>query len=190
MQHLTVAFNVTDGVTPFRGRYALPRLVHAHLDDPASPARVEIEIEVTETGTRARQVTLTARTGQTVTTAAMRGIKIPTIVGAAMRRVALEVEEPSDKVYRITPIGEDKVEDFYTAWRRTRPSRSRLGDDHYQQVADVYRAAQQQGEPPTKTIAEVFMTSNSTAGRWVNTARKKGFLRPAPGPGKRGETEE
>jgi len=53
-------------------------------------------------------------------------------------------------------------------------------------VALLYRAALAIGDPPTKTVREVFGLSSSTAGAWVATARKQGYLGESEGPGKAG----
>jgi len=53
-------------------------------------------------------------------------------------------------------------------------------------VARLYRAALAIGDPPTKTVREVFGLSSSTAGAWVGAARKQGYLGESEGPGKAG----
>jgi hypothetical protein len=61
---------------------------------------------------------------------------------------------------------------------RGRPS---LGDDHYRDVARVYREAWGRGElDPTGAVARHFGTiSKTTAGKRVHTARRLGYLGPA-----------
>jgi hypothetical protein len=55
-------------------------------------------------------------------------------------------------------------------------------------VAAVYQEALRQRRPPTKTVAEVFSVSHSTATKWVKRARDEGHLpktepgRPSPLP--------
>jgi hypothetical protein len=53
-------------------------------------------------------------------------------------------------------------------------------------VATLYRAGFAMGDGPTKTVREVFGISQSTAGAWVGTARKQGYLGESEGPGKAG----
>lgn len=60
--------------------------------------------------------------------------------------------------------------------RRRRVTRELLGE-----VAEVYRATHDKGNPPTQAVAEAFNVSHSTAGRWVVEARKAGILGPAIG---------
>jgi hypothetical protein len=51
-------------------------------------------------------------------------------------------------------------------------------------VALLYQAALATDDAPTKTVREVFGISQSTAGAWVATARKQGYLGESEGPGK------
>lgn len=52
-------------------------------------------------------------------------------------------------------------------------------------VARIYSAALATGDKPTKAVEEAFEVPRYTAGRWVASARKRGFLGPAE-PGKAG----
>lgn len=58
-------------------------------------------------------------------------------------------------------------------------------------VAEVYRAAYNAGNPPTAAVATHFVTSHRTATRWVGEARKAGFLGPADStrPGELGDDD-
>jgi hypothetical protein len=40
----------------------------------------------------------------------------------------------------------------------------------------MYRLSYACGVAPTKSVAELFEMPRSTAGRWIATARKKGYL--------------
>lgn len=51
-------------------------------------------------------------------------------------------------------------------------------DDVLRKVAEVYRAAHAAGKPPTQAVAREFVVSRSTAGRYVQRARQRGFLGP------------
>ena len=68
--------------------------------------------------------------------------------------------------------------------RPHRPGRRGHGDEHYQEVARVYREAA--GRKPIQHLVEHFIVEESTARRWVREARKRGFLGAAI-PGKAGE---
>jgi hypothetical protein len=61
--------------------------------------------------------------------------------------------------------------------RRGRPD---LGDDHYREVARVYREAWARGDrAPTVAVAEAFSIRKTTAAKWVVVARRRGYLGPA-----------
>lgn len=49
--------------------------------------------------------------------------------------------------------------------------RARLGRDHFEAVADVYAEAWKNNEHPRIAVAEHFLTSRSTAARWIQRAR-------------------
>lgn len=51
-----------------------------------------------------------------------------------------------------------------------------LGDAHYAEVAEVYRAAARVGQPPRKAVAEHFTVSESSAAKKIARARERGFL--------------
>jgi hypothetical protein len=72
---------------------------------------------------------------------------------------------------------------------RAKPHRGkRLADKELAVVAEVYRRALRDGEPPTQKVMDFSFVSRSTAGRWVQEARKRGILGPAPQQGVGGET--
>jgi hypothetical protein len=71
----------------------------------------------------------------------------------------------------------------------TPPDEVMLGgpsDEALAWVAFAYRLALVVGEPPTQAVARTLIRPPSTAARWVQLARKRGFLGPSEGPGKRG----
>lgn len=59
--------------------------------------------------------------------------------------------------------------------------RGRLTDEHFQEVAAVYRAAWKRGDSPTKAVADHFDRPHSTAADWVLRARRKDFLGESDG---------
>jgi hypothetical protein len=65
-----------------------------------------------------------------------------------------------------------------------------LGDEHWEKVAEVYRAALMAGKNPTQAVADTFQRPYSTAARWVLRARKAGKLGPPPAPGQPGEKRD
>lgn len=52
-------------------------------------------------------------------------------------------------------------------------------DDQLATVAKVYREAMDAGDPPTLAVAGAYGVARSTAARWIQRARKGGFLGPA-----------
>ena len=64
-----------------------------------------------------------------------------------------------------------------------------LGDAHYREVAEVYAAALQAGESPTKAVLEHFTVSKSAAAKKVARARDRGFL-PKTSRGRVGPLQE
>lgn len=83
------------------------------------------------------------------------------------------------------------VKDVYRAFRRTRPrapASNRITDEYLQDVAEVYRQALDRGDPPTQTVADVFVLPRPTAARHVGMARKKEFLGSTT-PGRKGEAK-
>jgi hypothetical protein len=60
-----------------------------------------------------------------------------------------------------------------------RGSRPRYRDDHYKQVADVYRAAYQAKEPPARKVADEYGVPPATARAWIARCREMGLLPPA-----------
>jgi hypothetical protein len=67
----------------------------------------------------------------------------------------------------------------FTDHARSPRQGSPLTDENLRQVADIYRAADKRGDPPTQKVADVMHVARSTAARWVGKARKQGFLGPA-----------
>lgn len=49
-------------------------------------------------------------------------------------------------------------------------------DDHYRQVAEVYKSAVEHRKPPLKTIQEHWHVTRPAAAKYVKGARERGFL--------------
>lgn len=88
-----------------------------------------------------------------------------------------------DDVIRATPATADQGPTIATLRAAMTtpitPRRRRATDAHLLAVAETYRAAWQDGSPPTKAVAAAFSVSHSTAARWVGAARKAGHLGPS-----------
>lgn len=62
---------------------------------------------------------------------------------------------------------------------RTKPGRPVMyDDDHYRQVAAIYSAAEASRQPPAKAVADNLGVARTTAIKWVQRARERGFLPP------------
>ena len=70
-------------------------------------------------------------------------------------------------------------------YERPRGRGHRLSDDQLKDVAKTYRLALKSGTAPVKAVQDAFgPISRSAAGRWVEEARRRGFLGPAPARGR------
>jgi hypothetical protein len=123
-------------------------------------------------------------------------------VGELVRRVVAEqdvwVSETGDFPWTLLdrtntgdPAGRDR-EEFHAYLRarkrEERRGRRRITDDDLRRVADTYRRALAQGEPPTQAVKDALVLKNTArAARWVMRARQEGFLGEAPRRGLKGE---
>jgi len=71
--------------------------------------------------------------------------------------------------------------------RKQRRPRSTLDDDHYRQVAKLYREAIRAHLSPVIEVAKGLIVSHDSAKAYVTESRRRGFLEPAPGRGAKGE---
>lgn len=72
--------------------------------------------------------------------------------------------------------------DAYAEARGTPPpkrKRVKLTDEFLQEVARVYRVAENSEMPPTREVATHFKAPHSTAAKWVAATRRRKFLPPA-----------
>lgn len=72
--------------------------------------------------------------------------------------------------------------DAYAEARGTPPpkrKRVKLTDEFMEDVARIYRVAENSDLPPTREVATHFKAPHSTAAKWVATARRRKFLPPA-----------
>ena len=83
-----------------------------------------------------------------------------------------------------------EAEEMQSEWggKIARARRPLYGDDHWTSVADVYRAAWVNGDPPTLAVADHWHVSKSTAAKWVAKARNEFHLLPATDKGKASAT--
>lgn len=67
--------------------------------------------------------------------------------------------------------------DAFEAFRKvSRQQGKALPDKHYQQVADVYKAAVDRRQPPLRAVEDQWRISRAGAAKYVKRARELGFL--------------
>jgi hypothetical protein len=172
------------------GEFTVPRTFTAtgrHQD-----FTIELEVEVDDRGRpHCRRLAVSATgDGSDVTGDTLRRLPVAKLVGEATTEAALSQKTPRVKDPRgVTldsctagPLTSNERSDFYGRFAQgaRRPHRgSPVTDENLRQVADLYRAALERGDPPTKTIGLELHIGRSTAARWVAEARKRGLLGPA-----------
>lgn len=116
-------------------------------------------------------------TREVMTAALWRSVPIGSLINEKRRSVA-EFWEPGGRMaqHGLAEVHEGEGEGVAAMWRPGRPKR-RKDPDHFEMVADIYRAAARAGLPPTKTVQErLGPVSHSTAAKWVAKCRKLGLL--------------
>ena len=145
-----------------------------------SGARADIGVVMTvETDTSgvSRCIALELRElegGEPVTGGVLRKIPVQEMMREALALVAGEVQSQGGGVTS-AGFGSGRAAGFDENVRRPRRGAA-VTDDQLRQVADLYRAALDRGDPPTQTIADEMHAARSTAARWVAKARAAGFL--------------
>lgn len=149
--------------------------------------KLEIEIAVDDRGVpRCRGLAIRAYDdGPEVTGDLLRRLPIRRLVkeatGVAASVVALEVAPGGGGAHLYIPSPPERREiygQFTDDARRPRRG-SPITDQNLRGVAGLYRAALDNGDPPTQTIVDKMHVARSTASRWVAAARERGFLGPA-----------
>ena len=182
---------LSDEIATLRDRRRIaPRRFVASVNDAIEGApgvEVELEIEVGDDGTsRCRSI---AARGESVTGDLLRRIPVANLVRAATDEAATSIEiKPPKETEVVSVEGMPRV-------TLTGPGSRRLGrrlrDQHYEEVAEIYRDAVKRGDAPKQAVAKAMGVSVPTAGRYVMEARNRGLLGPTT-PGRAGEqsTEE
>lgn len=174
--------NVLVPIGPTGGNKLVPQECRALVDDSDLPFKVELRVVVPLDGvTRpyASHVGVIARGTNRVTLEVMRKVRVGELVLAVLTEAAGLIENNGDGTYSMQPLPADRVSEFAaeldSAYGR---SYNRVDDDLLQRVADAYRAG---GEAPTRHVAETIGVTRSTAAKYVQRARKAGFLGAAVG---------
>lgn len=115
----------------------------------------------------------------------LRKVPWSKILDAALDHGAVKLEDTGDGLLRADfthpkPKGADV--------RRPRGGgRRRLDDDHYREVAAIYRRAWNGGGDPVVAVQVEMGCKRPTAAGYVSEARKRGLLGAAPAKGAKGE---
>jgi hypothetical protein len=148
----TTEVEVIDGVL-------VPQALRITATNEEIPLEVEINAEVVDGRMVARTITCTATGGAKLSTELLRQVPVANLVRAGtfsgpgfMSLVGTDIE----------------------ALKATGPT-----DETLKVVAKLYRLAYVIGDPPTASVRTSFDVSKSTAARWVQLARHRGFLGPA-----------
>ncbi len=157
---------------------------------------VSLDVEVGNDGVpRCRRLELVASPGEAITSESLRRVPVARLLRQATAGAARQFEplEPGgEPVFQLVPSAPREVADFYRRYvtDTRRPRRGvPVSDDHLKQVAELYRAALDRGDPPTQTVADAMHAARSTAARWIAKARERGFLGAAL-PSQAGERRE
>ena len=97
---------------------------------------------------------------------------------------------PLRRIAELAATGGDwaKFSEFVYRQINAWPQRGRRRpDDHYAEVAEVYRAALRRREPPRQAVAERWGVKEAMASRYIAKARELKLLGPAPKVGVGGE---
>jgi hypothetical protein len=128
--------------------------------------------------------------GHEVTATDLRRVPLAAILGDAARYLAGEGADSPLHAAVMRKIASDwfrQAAPFIGA--RTRPGPGGLPPEHFERVAEAYRAALSAApRRPIQYLAEKFNVPEPTLRRWVQRARDRGLLGPAT-PGKAGEQQ-
>lgn len=156
---------------------ALPRQMTVTAED-LNGFDVEVSVEPLEGRLVATEVRVTQRKGGPVVTGeALRSIPVARLTQQAAQHLLTYQEKDGDIEWGPPTLTPDKAVKI----REAGPVA-----DSLEWVAYIYRMALLMGESPTRAVEVTLGLPRSTAGRWVASARDKGFLGPAETQGKAG----
>ena len=130
-------------------------------DLPCSPITLDLELHDD------RYVCVTIHADDGLTGEMLRQIPVAEIVRRAV----------SDSLDQLKPSRDGGFSIVLGAARPPKPTgRTGPSDDLLRHVAFVYRVALLAGDAPTEAVAKEVGIPRATAGRWIASAREKGFL--------------
>jgi hypothetical protein len=158
---------------------------------------VSLEVEVEADGTpHCRALEVRAQEGD-VTSDTLRAVAVGKLTREAVAAAAVPVKAGKPvgsgallHALLTTPPKEHAAfYERYTEGAREPRRGQPLTDENLSQVAALYRAALERGDPPTQTVADALHVPRSTAARWVAAARERKLLGPSLR-GRAGERKE
>ncbi len=145
---------------PFPEGITAPRRITATASGHDPDYDLELEIELERGRYVMRSLTCRARRGKAVSSEGVTDLPIPKILRIIVGRV----------------LGNPLVSGFMAEHAADKQGPT---DEALRRVAAVYRISYLLGLPPTESVASDLALPRSTAGRWVQMARRRGFLGPA-----------
>ena len=160
----------------WRRDYGLPRSWRTTLEAEHLPFAVELDfVHSAEHGPSCRAIRMVARDdGEPISARRVRDVPVRECIRVAIGMAAIPITRHADGRIEFLMGGQPEyARRFPEAYELARDTTS---DEHLREVAEVYKAA---GEKPTQAVEKHFVTSHSTAARWVGKTRQRGFLPPA-----------
>jgi len=158
---------------------ALPERFSAEIDDPGYPYAVELEIAVRYGLPTCSRLVLSQRDGgEPVSSRGLRAVPLTRYLALATAQAALKAYPQVDGSVAYEPMWGEEVVRGPEDIEGPRP----MSDEHLREVARIYREAVGRGSNAPRRAIEAdprWHASTATVGRWVQAARRRGFLRDA-----------
>jgi hypothetical protein len=170
-------------------------------DWPPETKDYSVTLNVGEVNGRLECVSVTVgakRDGVAVSGSTLRALPIGKLMAEYVRRLRIEVAAmqiapgPIDVVQSdgtsrpATPEEQRETDEFWAKARKWAEELApileksgRYPPDHWEHVAEVYKAAVRWQRNPTAVVGEHYGVSRSAAAKWVSRARDRGLLPPA-----------
>lgn len=185
-----VSNQIGGGFISWRPGFGLPLRWTTTLDRADFPYVVELDFATDEAdGPQCRTICFKARSGdESISARRIRDIRVAECIQLAITSAAVrETRRPGEVAYELGGVG-----DISEQARLARPVDERTSDERLREVAEIYRAANEETGKPTQAVYESlpFGYSYSTAARLVMEARRRGFLPPTKRRGRSSTKED
>lgn len=150
-------------------------------DDSSTGRQFRVGFEVSESGIRVVEVAMTAGPSESITARKIQAARLGEIIRLSLMTVAMPLD-PDTSQWRPGMAGDWPTEQMERSWSSEGRGRGRpqsVTVDEYEQAANEYRAAQAEGRPTTRAVADALGVSESTARKRIMAARGRGLLPPA-----------